>query len=171
MDVDALIAHICVDSPNITFYSQELLPSEVEKQSDPLIIIVNINNIGIRCTLIDVGSTLNKCSIDLSPKINIDPSSLNASSIGIHGFDNVSRQALGMIVLTLRLGPITIPTLVYVLSKKIPYNLLLGRSWIHAMDVVPSTLNKSINFIYNNRVVTIRANPEAMHLCKMVAIG
>lgn len=62
-------------------------------------IMVNINNIGIRHAFVDTGSTLNVCSIDLLPKIKVDSSSLAASSLYIHGFDNVGHQALGMIIL------------------------------------------------------------------------
>lgn len=71
----------------------------------------------------------------------------------------------------LRLVPATISTLVYVMVEKLPCNLLLGRLWIHALGVVPSTLHKSINFIYSNQVVTDRVDPKAMHLCEMAAIG
>lgn len=46
---NAFMARIHVDSLNIMFYLQELLPLDVLKQSDPLMIIVNVNAIGIRC--------------------------------------------------------------------------------------------------------------------------
>lgn len=63
-------------------------------------IIVNIN-INIRLALVDIGSTLNICNIDLLPKIKIDSAYLATSSLIIHGFDNVKRQDLGTIVLPL----------------------------------------------------------------------
>lgn len=134
-------------------------------------IIVIINKTGIRHTLVDVGSMLNVCSIELLPKINIDLSSLNTSSVDIHGFDNVGRQALGTIVLPLRLGPVTVPTLVYVMEKKLPYNLLLGKLWIHVMGAVSSTLHKSIKFICNNKVVIVKVDLDVICLCEMATIS
>lgn len=56
MDVNVLMAHIFPDFLNITFYLQELPPPYVQKKLDPLMIIVNINDIGIRRTLVDAGS-------------------------------------------------------------------------------------------------------------------
>lgn len=58
--VNVLIDHIQEDSPNITFYPHEILPPKVQNQEDPLMIIVYVNNINIRKTLIDTSSTL-KC--------------------------------------------------------------------------------------------------------------
>lgn len=81
-------------------------------------IIVNINKIDIRHTLVDISSVLNVCSIDLLLKINIDLSSPNDSSIDICGFDNVGKQDLGTIILPLWLGHVTIPTLAYVMAER-----------------------------------------------------
>lgn len=77
--------------------------------------------------LIDTDSTLNVYGTNLLPKIKVDSSSLVASSLYIRGFDNVGQQALGMIILPLRLGPVTFPTLVYVMPDPLPYKVLLGR--------------------------------------------
>ncbi|XP_059075329.1 uncharacterized protein LOC131079089 [Cryptomeria japonica] len=58
-DVNALMDHIRADLPNITFYSHELPPPEVRNLVDMLMIIVHVNGVGIRQTLVDMGSTLN----------------------------------------------------------------------------------------------------------------
>lgn len=147
MDVNALMAHICVDSPNIMFYMQELLPPNVQKQADPLMIIVNINIIIIKHTLVETNSALNICGIDLLLKIKIGSSSLIASSLYICGFDNIDQKSLGTIIMP----------------------LWLDRPWIHAMGAMTYTLHHSLKFVENNRVVTIKADPEAIHLCELVA--
>lgn len=67
----------------------------------------------------------------------------------------------------MRLGPITIPTLVYVMHSPLPYNIPLGRPWIHALGVATSTLHRCIKFIANNEVITIKVEPDVVHLCEM----
>lgn len=47
-DVNALMEHICVDAPNVTFYPHELLLPKVRNLADPLMIIAHVNGIGIR---------------------------------------------------------------------------------------------------------------------------
>lgn len=90
-NVNALMAHIRVDFLNITFYPQKLPLPYVHKQADSLMIIVNVNTIHIRCTLVDTNSALNVCGINLLAKIKVDSSSLAASLLYIYGFDNDGR--------------------------------------------------------------------------------
>ncbi|MFV0116834.1 hypothetical protein ACNF33_13960, partial [Staphylococcus aureus] len=78
-------------------------------------IVPFVNGIGIRCTLVDIGSKVNVFIIDLLPKIKMDPSSLSTSSLSLHGFDNVGKKYLCTIMLTLHLGIVTLPTLVHVI--------------------------------------------------------
>lgn len=72
-----------MDLPNITFYPHEVPPPKVRNLADPLMIIVHVNGIGIRRTLVDTGSTLNIFGLDLLPKIKVDPNSLVVSSLFI----------------------------------------------------------------------------------------
>lgn len=78
---------------------------------------------------------------------------------------------MGTDILSLKVGPITIPTLMHVMSGPLSYNLLLGRPWLHALGVVSSTLHGSLKFVANNQVVTVKVDPEAMQLCQIVAVG
>lgn len=80
MDVNELMDHIRANTFNITFYPHELLPPEVRILANRLMIIVHVNGVGIRRTLVDTGSTLNVCSSDLLPKIKVDLNTLATSS-------------------------------------------------------------------------------------------
>lgn len=40
---------------------------------------------------------------------------------------------------------------------------------IHSSGEISSTLHGSIKFVANNQVVTIKVDPEAMHLCQFAA--
>lgn len=79
------------------------------------------------------------------------------------------KTTLCIVTLPIKIGLVTIPTLVHVMQGPLSYNLLLGRLWIHALGAVSSTLHGSIKFVANNQVVTIKVDPEAMHLCQVVA--
>lgn len=46
---------------------------------------------------------------------------------------------------------------VYVFQLKLPYNLLLGRPWIHKIRITTSMLDPSIKFMYKGYHVTIYA--------------
>lgn len=76
-----------------------------------------------------------------------------------------------MIILSLKAGPITIPTLLHVMSSPLSYNLLLGRPWIHALGAMSSILHGLVKFVTNNQVVTIKADPDAIHLYQIDAVA
>lgn len=105
-----------MDRSNIMFYLHKLPPSEVQNLVDSLMIIVHVNGVGIRWALVDIGSALNVCSLDLLPIIKVDPNTLATSSLFIQGFDNSGKTTLRMVILFFKVGSITIPTLVYVMS-------------------------------------------------------
>lgn len=46
------------------------------------------------------------------------------------------------------------------MPQDISYNILLGRPWIHEMHAIPLTLHHLMKYVYNNKVYTIKAEPE-----------
>lgn len=54
----------------------------------------------------------------------------------------------------------------HVLDLDLPYNLLLGRPWIHAMQVVPSTYHQCLKFSFNGMEVMIQADPQPFEYCR-----
>lgn len=48
---------------------------------------------------------------------------------------------LGVIQVSLTVGPITRPTMFMVVESKATYNLLLGREWIHGIGDVSSSMH------------------------------
>ena len=52
-----------------------------------------------------------------------------------------------------------------------PYTTILGRPWIHAMGVVPSTLHMKIKFLTENGIVMVRGDQQVASQCLVVAIN
>lgn len=151
----SLIHSIIAPKAQIVFRQDELPSSEVQQQYDPLMIVDIINDSAIRQTLVDNGYGLNVCSINLLHKINVDTSLIKPDSLTIIGFDNVAKSSLGIITLLVKVGQVTLPTPIHVMSTELIYKFLLGRPWIHGIEVVPSTLHRQIKFIHNNTTYTL----------------
>lgn len=88
----------------------------------------------------------------------MDPNTLAASSLFIRGFNNNGKILVGMVILSLKVGPVTSQILTHVMLGPLSYNILLGRPWLHALGVVSSTLHGSVKFVANNQVVIIKAD-------------
>lgn len=89
--------------------------------------------IKIRGTLIYNRSMLNICYVALIEKMNWDHSSIQHDYLCVRGFDNVSRESLGIVILPIKLGLTTLPTHIHVIPNNLNYSILLGRPWIHAI--------------------------------------
>ena len=57
---------------------------------------------------------------------------------------------------------------VYVFHINLPYNIFLGRLWIHKIKVVTSTLHHSIKFMHNGRPITIHPENSPIDVCQAV---
>jgi len=72
----------------------------------------------------------------------------------IYGFNAGSSRPLGKIRLHCRIGDLKSEVTYYVIDVDTSYNLLLGRPWIHANWIIPSTLYQYFKYIEDN--VTVR---------------
>ena len=52
-----------------------------------------------------------------------------------------------------------------------PYTSILGRSWIHAMGAVPSTLHMKVKFPTEVGVAVVRGDQQVAQQCLVVAIN
>ncbi|XP_070057892.1 uncharacterized protein [Nicotiana tomentosiformis] len=77
------------------------------------------------------------------------------------GFDNSSVITKGEIVLTTFAEGVIKDTKFHVIDADMAYNMILGRSWIHDMDVVPSTLHQVIKFPSQWGIQQIRGDQQA----------
>ena len=69
-------------------------------------------------------------------------------------------------MLPLKVGPAVINTECHVLDLDFPYNILLGRPWIHTLKAVPSTYHQCLKFPHQGREDTILGNPLPFSFCK-----
>ena len=69
-------------------------------------------------------------------------------------------------MLPLKAGSVVINTKCHVLDLDFPYNILLGRPWIHTLKVVPSTYHQCLKFPHQGREVTILGDPTPFEFCR-----
>ena len=58
-----------------------------------------------------------------------------------------------------------------VISSFSPYTAILGRPWIHAMGVVPSTFHVKVKFRTEHGIATVRGNQQVARQCLVVAVN
>ncbi|XP_070015868.1 uncharacterized protein [Nicotiana sylvestris] len=87
----------------------------------------------------------------------------------LSGFDNSSVVTKGEVILTTFTEGVIKDTKFQVVDMEMAYNVILGRPWIHEMDVIPSTLHQVIKFPSPWRICQIRGDQHISRAINSVA--
>ncbi|XP_070010323.1 uncharacterized protein [Nicotiana sylvestris] len=87
--------------------------------------------------------------------VEVDDDRIHKNSICVRGFDGGGTDTVGDIILELTIGPVEFTMEFQVLDVAVSYNLLLGRPWIYAAKVVPSTLHQMVKFEWDRQEIVV----------------
>ncbi|RDY01044.1 hypothetical protein CR513_15680, partial [Mucuna pruriens] len=121
-------------------FSDDEVPAKGKGHNRPLHILVKCGGMIAR-VLIDNGSSLNVLPKATLEKLTSTDARLSASSVVVRAFDGSKREVMGEIILPILIGPTTFNITFQVMDIHPAYSCLLGRPWIHAAGVVPSSLH------------------------------
>ena len=82
--------------------------------------------------LIVNGLALNVCPMSTLECLNVDTSLIRPTTMIIRAFDGTFREVQGEIKLAIGVGPMFFMVNFQVIKVDSPYNMLLGRRWLHA---------------------------------------
>ena len=135
--------------------SDDELPPEGRDHTLPMHIIVKCEDMIVARVLIDSGLALNVCPMSTLERLNVDTSLIHPTTMIIRAFDDTLREVQGKIELAIGVGPMSFMVNFQVIKVDSPYNMLLGRPWLHTVGAVASTLNRRLKFPSKNPMVTI----------------
>ncbi|XP_070020701.1 uncharacterized protein [Nicotiana sylvestris] len=95
--------------------------------------------------LIDPGSSVNIILLRVLHEMQ-DEDKLVPKAHTLSRFDNSIGVTKGEVIFTTFAEGVVKDTKFQVVEKEMAYNMILGRPWIHEMDIVPSTLHQIIKF-------------------------
>ena len=144
--------HAQLKMPAITFTTEDMLLKD-NKHDRPLYYTGYIGYTCIKSVQVDPGSALNIIPKRLLYFLEIPLNRLSATITIIYGFNAGSSHPLGKIWLRCRIRDLKSEVTCYVIDADISYNLLLGRPWIHAIWIVPSTLHQCFKYVEDNATV------------------
>ncbi|XP_077251885.1 uncharacterized protein LOC143891131 [Tasmannia lanceolata] len=106
--------------------------------------------------LVDTGSALNVCPLSTATALGFGPNDFIPSEQGILAYDGTRRDVIRTLDTEIEIGGEMFDIEFQVLDIKTSFFLLLGRPWLHRVEVVPCTVHQKLKFIKNNR----RGDPE-----------
>ncbi|XP_075654942.1 uncharacterized protein LOC142625127 [Castanea sativa] len=119
--------------------------------------------------LIDNESALNVCPMSTIEQLNVDTSLICPTTMIIRAFDGTLREVQGKIELIVGVSPKFFRVIFQVIKVDSPYNMLLGRPWLHAVGTVAFTLHRRLKYPSEDQVITIMAE-EPLSIFKEASI-
>ena len=134
---------------------------------DALIIELEVGNCIIARILIDGGSLVDVIFKTTLDKMNIKEAEIKHRLNQLSEFNSEITPSLGVIKLPVRAGDVNCMVEFTVLDCPSPFNIILGRPWIHGMKGVPSTYHLCVRFLTPNGIQEIKGSQEASRIFYM----
>ncbi|KAM2770581.1 hypothetical protein PS2_013221 [Malus domestica] len=138
-------ATCCAIEDAIHFTDKDLMLGS-KPHNRPLFVSGYVRKHQVNRMLVDGGSTINIMPKSTMATIGIKVDELSLSRLLIQGFNQGGQRAMGMIRVEMTIGEFKSSTIFHVIDARTFYGLLLGRPWIHANGVIPSTLHQCLKF-------------------------
>ncbi|XP_019241695.1 PREDICTED: uncharacterized protein LOC109221682, partial [Nicotiana attenuata] len=129
-----------LEEENITFDDADA-EGLLTPHNDALVISLLIYDTNVKRVLIDPGSSVNIILLRVLREMQAE-GKLVPKAHTLSGFDNSSVVTKGEVMLTTFAEGVVKDTKFQVVEMEMAYNIIMGRPWIHDMDVVPSTLHQ-----------------------------
>ncbi|RVW88395.1 hypothetical protein CK203_040990 [Vitis vinifera] len=121
----------------------------LQPHRDALILSLEIGDFDVRRILVDPGSSADLVQASVIGHMGHSLAGLENPGRILSGFNGSSTTSLGDIILSVRAGPVTLNVQFSVVQELSPFNIILGRTWLHYMKAIPSTYHQMVSFLTN----------------------
>ncbi|XP_034694078.1 uncharacterized protein LOC117920578 [Vitis riparia] len=122
----------------------------------------------VRRILIDLGSSADLVQASVISHMGHNLVGLENPRRILSGFNWASTISLGDIVLPVQAGSVTLNVQFSVVQDLSPFNVILGRAWLHCMKVIPSTYHQMVSFLTEEGQINLYGNQLAARQCYQI---
>ncbi|XP_058211692.1 uncharacterized protein LOC131323868 [Rhododendron vialii] len=139
----------------ITFTSEDLKGVQLPHM-DALVVTLAIDKSTVQKVLIDQGSSADVMFFSTFKSLGLLPTQLRVASTPLVSFTGAPIWPFDLVTLAVRAGSPVVDVEFVVVSSPSPYNVILGRAWLHGMQAVASTFHQVMKFVgWNGRQETL----------------
>ncbi|XP_038715053.1 uncharacterized protein LOC120008749 [Tripterygium wilfordii] len=113
----------------------------------------------VKRIMVDQGSSVEIMYYSLFQKLGKTQADLIPVLSHLIGLNATSVWPLGRIRMPVTAGPVMVEVDFLVIDLPSTYNAILGRTWLHMLEAVPSSYHQMQKFPYEDNVVEIRGDP------------
>ena len=106
--------------------------------------------------------------------MDFDPRRIEPTNTKLTGFSGEIKVPEGRVTLPVTVGNasryITTVDEFQVVDSASPYNVIIGRQWLHDMGIIPSSFHQCMKMVIQEEVVTIRGDHLEDKECRFLAL-
>ena len=144
------------------------LKGAIQPHDNALVVTARISGFWVKRVMIDQGSEADMMYPDLFKGLELKNQDLIKYDTPLVSFDGKVVIPKGKIFLLVNMEGKEVTVTFIVVSSFSLYTTILGRSWIHAMGAIPSTLHVKVKFYTEQGVVVVRGSQKVARQDKQV---
>ena len=141
----------------------------LQPHRDALILSLEIGDFDVRRILVDPGSSIDLVQASVVGHMGHSLAGLENPGRILSEFNGSSTTSLGDIILPVQAGTVTLNVQFSVVQELSPFNVILGRTWLHYMKAIPSTYHQMVSFLTNNGQIDLYGSQLAARQCYQIA--
>ncbi|XXG47107.1 hypothetical protein AAC387_Pa02g1806 [Persea americana] len=158
----------------IWFSNKDLEDVELP-HNDALVLTLKLQNFLVQRALVNPGSSSEVLYYDCFKKLGLKDEDLQAARTPLVGFSSKPVYPKGKISLRVQVRGACRQVDFLVVDVPSPYNVIMGRTWLHSMEAVPSTRHQKLKFPLENRsgrteVITVRGDQRMARQCLLAVL-
>ncbi|XP_050263982.1 uncharacterized protein LOC126708224 [Quercus robur] len=152
-------------------FSDEDKRGTIQPHDDALVVTLRIRGFDVRRVLVDPGSVVEVMYPDLYKGLNLRPEDLTAYDSPLISFKGKTVVPKGQIRLPIQTRLEVVEVDFIVVDAYSPYTAIVARPWIHALEVISSTLHQKVKYPSGGQVEEIRGDQAMARQCMVAAIS
>ena len=143
----------------------------IQPHDDVLVVTARISGFLVKRVMIDQGSGADVMFPDLFKGLGLKNQDLIKYDTPLVSFDERVVIPKGQISLPVNMEGKEVMVTFIMVSSFSPYMEILGRSWIHVMEAVPSTLHVKVKFHTEQGVAVVRGSQKVARQSLVTAVN
>nr|CAN70869.1 hypothetical protein VITISV_029059 [Vitis vinifera] len=141
----------------------------LQPHRETLILSLGMGDFDVRGILVDPGNSADLVQASVISHMGRNLIGLENPGRILSRFNGTTTTSLGDIVLPVQGGPVTLNVQFSVVQDLSPFNVILGRIWLHHMKVIPSTYHQMVSFLTEDGQIDLYGNQLAARQCYQIA--
>ena len=144
--------------------------SVITPHYDALALTVCINSFDVHRVLVDPSSATDLLHLPAFNQMRVPIDHLHFAGRVLSGFNGATTLSVGDITFLVKAGLVTQQVLFTMVEDLGPYNAILGRAWLQAMNAVPSMYHQTVSYLTESRQVDLQGSQLAVRQCYQLSL-